>query len=288
VTERVVGGGEPGSESAVAVAAAVVRDLGLRCDDPTVLRDAWHVLVHLRPLPIVARVSSSIPFPEGPRHEDVIRELDVARHAVSAGAPVIPPATSVDPGPHRRDGRIVTLWRYIERQGEVDPRSAGRRLRVIHDALRGYDGELPLCGRPGETVAMLDSVEPSADAEFLRELASRTVDAPGQPLHGDAHLFNCLPSADGMLWHDLETACHGPCEYDLAALALHDRAEEGGHPPSRAALAAYGEYDAALLDELLPAYASWVYASWLVALPRRPELAPVLRRRLDWLRQTVR
>jgi len=276
-----------GSAGAVEVAVAVARELGLRSDEPTVLRAAWHVLVHLKPLPVVARVSSSIPFPAGPHQEDVTRELDVARHAVRAGAPVIPPADSVDPGPHRRDGRVVTLWRYVERRGEVDPDAAGRGLRVIHEALSDYDGELPPYGRPDETLLMLESVEPSADVELLREAASRRVRAPGQPLHGDAHLFNCMPVQAGVLWHDLETACHGPREYDLAALALHDRAEEGGHPPSRAALEAYGAHDADLLDELLPTYAAWVYASWLVALPRRPELAPVLRQRLDWLRQFV-
>ena len=34
-------------EAAVAVAAAY----GLRCDQPVVLSEAWHVLVHLRPFP---------------------------------------------------------------------------------------------------------------------------------------------------------------------------------------------------------------------------------------------
>jgi phosphotransferase family enzyme len=271
-------------ESAVAVAVAVARDLGLRCDEPLVLRDAWHVLVHLRPLPIVARVSSSIPFPEGPKSDDVIRELDVVRHAVSAGAPVIPPVDEVDPGPHHRGGRVVTLWRYVPPQGEVDPRSAGRRLRSIHEALRDYDGELPAYGHPGDTSEMLDAAEPSADVELLREIASRRIRMQGQALHGDAHLANCLPSGSGPLWHDFETACHGPPEYDLAALVMRDRME-GGEPAAREALTAYGPHDADLLDQLLPIYAAWIYASFLLALPRRPERAAVLREGLNWLRQ---
>ena len=43
--------------SAVAAAVAVAAAHGVRCDEPVVLRQAWHVLVHLSPSPVVARVS---------------------------------------------------------------------------------------------------------------------------------------------------------------------------------------------------------------------------------------
>jgi Phosphotransferase enzyme family len=274
------------SQSAVAAALAVARELGVRCREPVVLRDAWHVLVHLRPSPIVARVSSRIPFPEGPNPEDVVRELRVADHAARAGAAVVPPSAEVDPGPHRHGGHIVTFWRYIDARGEVDPRAAGRRLRVVHDALLDYAGELPLPGHPDDVDAMLDSVEGSADVDLLRSLVTRDVGADRQALHGDAHLENCLQSVGGPLWHDFETSCRGPREYDLAALMLQDRSR-GGYAPSREALAAYGSHDGELLDALLPVYAAWVYASFLVASPRRPELAQMLEERLRWLRNFV-
>jgi hypothetical protein len=271
------------SKSAVAAAVAVAMEHGLRCEDPVVLRDAWHVLVHLRPLPIVARVSSAIPFPEGPKPDDVIRELHVAGHAARAGAPVIPPADDVDAGPHHRDGHVVAFWRYVPPCGEIDPAAAGRRLREIHDALLDYDGELP-AGRARATVEMLASVESSPDVELLRELVSRAPGGGGQALHGDAHLDNCLQSGRGAVWHDFETACRGPREYDLAALVLDDRSRDGD-PPGRAALAAYGPHDRELLDALVPVYAAWIYASYLLALPRRPELVPILDEGLRWLRR---
>jgi Phosphotransferase enzyme family len=249
-----------------------------------VLRDAWHVLVHLAPLPIVARVSSGVPFPKGPKPDDVVREFDVAGHAARAGAPVIPPADEVDPGPHDHGGHIVTFWRYVSPHGEIDPRAAGRGLRLIHDGLLDYPGPpLPAGGHGAEVDEMLDSVEDSPDVELLRELATRGREFGGQPLHGDAHLGNCLQSAGGPLWHEFESACHGPREYDLAALVLRDRAR-GGYPPAREALAAYGAHDADLVEALLPVYAAWVYASCLLALPRRPELEPVLEDGLRWLR----
>lgn len=250
------------------------------------LSDAWHVLVRLSPSPVVARVSSAVPFPKGPNPEDVVREVEVARHAARAGAPVIPPTDDVDPGPHHHGGRIVTLWRYVAPAGRVDPRCAGRRLRMIHDALLDYAGELPAAGHPDDVVAMLDSVEGSADVDLLRSVARRRPDEGGQALHGDAHLQNCLQSAGGPLWHDFETSCRGPREYDLAALMLQDRSR-GDNPASREALAAYGSHDPELLDAFLPVYAAWVYASFLVATPRRPELVPLLEERLRWLRKFV-
>jgi hypothetical protein len=124
------------------------------------------------------------------------------------------------------------------------------------------------------------ALAPSDDVELLRGLAARPL-PQGQPLHGDAHLANCLP---GPVWHDLETACQGPREYDLAALVLRDRSR-GGHPEARLALEAYGDHDAAVLDASLPTYAAWVCASFMVAVGRRPEAAEALERQLTFLRR---
>jgi len=266
------------SESAVRAAVEVAAEHGLRSDDPVVLRDAWHVLVHLRPLPIVARVSSGHPYPDGPPEDDVIRELAVASHAARAGAAVVPPSDLLDPGPHRHGGHVVAFWKYVGQPREVEPVAAGEALRAIHEALADYDGELPSL-HTDDLAAITDRLEPSADVEFLRELGLRQPAGRPQALHGDAHLANCLP---GPLWHDFETACRGPREFDLAALALSDEVRHD--EPSRIALAAYGDHDADLLEEFLPVYAAWIYASFMVALPRRPELGPVLAERLAWLR----
>jgi hypothetical protein len=268
------------SETAVTAAVAVAAKHGLHADDPVVLRDAWHVLVHLRPLPLVARVSSGRPYPEGPPEDDVIRELSVASHAARAGAAVVPPSDLLDPGPHRHAGHVVAFWQYVRPRREVEPVAAGQALRAIHEALLDYDAELPSL-HTDDVVAITGRLEPSADVDFLRELGLRRPGGRAQAIHGDAHLANCLP---GPLWHDFETACSGPREFDLAALALSDRVR--ADDASRIALEAYGDHDADLLEECLPVYAAWIYASFMVALPRRPELEPVLAERLRWLRDT--
>jgi hypothetical protein len=265
--------------SAVDAAVAVAAAHGLRCDKPVVLREAWHVLVHLWPSPVVARVTSGAP---GVDPADVERELTVAGHAARAGAPVVEPSHLLPPGPHRRDGHTLVFWRYLVRTGELDPSAAGRALRTIHDSLEDYDGELPRGGRAEEVRAMLAPLAPSDDVELLCELASREL-PEGQALHGDAHLFNCIQTATGPVWHDLETACRGPREYDLAALVLDDRSH-GPDAEARAAIAAYGSYDEGILEQALPVYASWVAASFMVAVARRPDAAAALERQMQFLR----
>ena len=272
------------SESAIAAALAVARGQGVRCDEPVVLRDAWHVLVHLRPSPVVARVSSSIPFPEGPDPGGIERELVVAAHAARAGAPVIPPAEEVEQVPHRYRGHVVTFWRYVPPHAEADPRAAGRALRAVHDALADYDADLPEPGHPEETLALLGALGASAETEFLRGLVAASPKLlDGQALHGDAHLLNCLGSPGGPLWHDFETACSGPREYDLAALVARHLAL-GDTPEAYEALSAYGAHDADVLDAMLPLYVAWVTASMMVASRRRPELDEAVDVRLRWLR----
>jgi Ser/Thr protein kinase RdoA (MazF antagonist) len=188
------------------------------------------------------------------------------------------------PRPHRHDGHTLVFWHYLEQAGKLDATAAGRGLRTIHDSLADYDGELPCAGRADEVRAMLQPFAPSADVELLCELASREL-PEGQALHGDAHLFNCIETPAGPIWHDLETACRGPREYDLAALLLDDRSQ-GSDLEARRALAAYGSYDEELLDQALPVYAAWVAASFMAAIARRPEAAPALERQLRFLRLT--
>jgi hypothetical protein len=266
--------------SAVDAAVAVADAHGLRCDKPVVLREAWHVLVHLWPSPVVARVTSGA---GGVDPADVERELTVASHAARVGAPVVQPSDLLPPGPHRRDGHTLVFWRYHARTGELDPAAAGRGLRRIHDSLVDYDGELPRGGRAAEVCTMLAPFAPSDDVELVCELASREL-PEGQALHGDAHLFNCIQTTTGPVWHDLETACRGPREYDLAALVLDDRSR-GPDPEARAAIAAYGPYNEDILEQALPVYASWVAASFMVAVARRLDAAPALERQLRFLRR---
>jgi hypothetical protein len=173
---------------------------------------------------------------------------------------------------------VIAFWQYVKPSGEVDPAAVGLGLRAVHEALADYPVELPAL-HTDDLNAILDGLEPSWDVELLRELGTRRIGGSAQAVHGDAHLWNCLP---GPLWHDFETACRGPREFDLAALVLTvlERSDER----SRRALEAYGAHDPDLLDACIPLYAAWIYASFMMALPRRPELGPRLAEDLRRLR----
>ncbi len=56
-------------------------------------------------------------------------------------------------------------------------------------------------------------------------------------------------------------------------------------PDARTAIAAYGPYEEDVLEQALPVYASWVAASFMVAVARRPDAAPALERQLQFLRR---
>ena len=93
-----------------------------------------------------------------------------------------------------------------------------------------------------------------------------------------------MQTTTGPVWHDLETARCGPREYDLAALLLSDRSGDP-EPDAQAAADAYGPHNEEILEQALPVYASWVAASFMVAVARRPDAAPALERQLRFLRR---
>ena len=126
---------------------------------------------------------------------------------------------------------------------------------------------------------------PAGDLAALREvharLAGERVPA-GRPIHGDAHFRNILWAQEGPLWTDLENACSGPVEYDLAALAWR------GVDGTEEALAAYGDYDSELVERVTPFLALFLTA-WTIPIVERDRWSEggraELRRRIDWVRR---
>jgi Phosphotransferase enzyme family len=261
----------PTSERAVRAAVAVGRRQGLHIREPRVVRDLTNVLVHLAPTPVVARVPITLALLRPPAW--FAREVEVATFLADAGAPVAPPAAGIDPGPHEQDGFHVSLWDLVDDDpGRFDAAAAGAALRDLHEALRGFQGGLPTCDRLDEVGLLLSQLPPSPLVTYdelrdLERLAHRLTAAPlprGQPLHGDAHFRNVLWSPAGPLWSDLENACSGPREYDLACLAWRD------HPARADALAAYGPYDVGTVRAAIPFLALFLAAWTVVVVSRVP------------------
>jgi hypothetical protein len=254
----------------VDAALRTARRLGLPVGSPVVLRDLTNVLVHIAPAPVVARVPVTLARLRSP--EWFAEEMRLAQFLAAAGAPVAPPSDAVDPGPHDQDGFAITFWRWIDHDpARADPVAAGRSLRELHSVLERYPGELPTCDRVVEVRSVLARLE----LDELLEFAERLEPLAGRPIHGDAHLSNVLWSPEGPLWSDLENACRGPVEYDLACLRYR------GLPEAEDAIASYGAHGD--VDAVMPLLALQL-AAWTQLVAERsddPAVHAEAQRRLE-------
>jgi hypothetical protein len=265
------------AERAVRAAVEVARGQGLRVEEPIVLNDVPNVLVHLRPTPVVARVSDPSLFGRG--LEALRREIRLV--GAIASMPVAPPAEIAAPGPHELDALAVTFWQLVEAGGQPDPAAAGRSLREVHEALLGAPDENLAHAHLDELRALLVRyprlLEQVDRAESLLAGLSR------QALHGDAHLGNVIWSPAGPRWCDWEMASAGPAELDLAALILRSRVR-GPDAAAETALDAYEPDDRVLVDALVPVMAL-ITTAWMIRVSERfPGAIPPsdLDERLRW------
>jgi hypothetical protein len=216
---------------AIAVAAAVARNLGLTVEQPMPLRSTNNAVAWLRPANVVAKVSAV-------RNSRLHIELEVARELCALGGPVVSPAPELPDLVHCCGGLEMTFWRYHAQltSAEPPPDRVALALRQLHATL----GRLPpaLRARLPSYLAELSAArallaDPAALPAITsgdRDLLASTFDrlqarldalAPADrfiPIHGAPHPYNVLVVGDEPLFIDFETACMGPVEWDLAHL----------------------------------------------------------------------
>lgn len=208
---------------AVATVRAIAARYGIAFEGATILHDSNHTVIHLVPVPLVAKVNTS-------PQVSAVDEVAIARFLADRGAPVVSPASLLPPGPHRETGLAVTFWDYCPHvDEEPSPDVHGRYLRLLHDALEGYAGPLPAWNYLGGVDRILADVSalaalPPDDRAFLRrrykELGSGLAshEMTSRVLHGEPHGKNLLLSPRGPSWIDFEAVCRGPQEWDLTML----------------------------------------------------------------------
>ncbi|HAA28796.1 MAG TPA: antibiotic transporter [Cyanobacteria bacterium UBA8553] len=280
--------------SAVTASVAVAAAHGLRVDDPKVLANAYAVRVHLRPAPVVARISTITALLRTPIEFWLAREVSVAGFLAAQGAPVVAPSDAIPPGPHHHNGLVMSFWRYAQPVSDAVPDLAvtGRMLAELHSVLRNYPGDLPLLAAPLndiphglERIERVGNILTASDLTFLRDVyehllpqLSKPVE-PVQPLHGDAHAYNLIPTADGLLWNDFEDTCIGPVAWDLSSMVDYEGTMAAAYPnaPNPATLEPYRK--ARQLHGIV-----WVYA----LLPELPDWAQQAKTSLDDLRDRIK
>lgn len=274
-------------DGALHAAAAVAGEVGLRGVRPTVVSDGPTTVLHLAPEPLVARVVADAPA----ARESVAQALEVTARLHQAGVPVAAPAGVADPGPHERDGLLVTLWELVDHDPDrpLDGVRAGRALRAVHDVLQDVDAtSLPHYTRPAETRAVVAGLALEPDHRRLLDevLAAARARVDGldlqlQAIHGDAHLGNVLRTTAGPVWTDFDRVCRGPRELDLACNEIrvlsHGRTQTDDD-----LLRGYGDHDAELVSLLVPVHLAPLAARTFELAGRRPEFTPLAVRRLRW------
>lgn len=269
----------------VSAAVTVGRRLGLRVDEPVVLRDLGNALVHLAPSPVLARA-----WQTGRRDPAVVDyELAATSYLAACGAPVAPP---YDEAAHVVGDHTVTVWHRLDHdpQRPLDGVAAGRALRLVHDLLESPGAPdatgLPHFVRLDTARQVVEGLEVSdsdrAGLDEMLALAAAEVSRlslPLQPLHGDAWLGNVLRTPSGPVWSDFELMCRGPREADLAANEAVSR-DRGRTPADGDFLEGYGEVDLDAVAAITP-LALVPFVAWTFRLAGdEPDFLPRARSRL--------
>ena len=220
------------NETAIRQVKELASSLGVDCE-PVLLADASNLVLRLAPHAIVARVAmvtsmvrAGVAWLE--------REVLISRFLDERGGAVTRPSQRIDPGPHERDGLVVSFWELeTELPRGPDPRRAGQELARLHRELRELPAGVPEWGAWGEMRAVHERMHRASsffsaaerrrvDSAWLRAEAivssSRSQSASFQLVHGDAHIRNVMATSRGELWTDWEDAFLGPIEWDLACM----------------------------------------------------------------------
>jgi Phosphotransferase enzyme family len=212
---------------AVAAATSTASALGLRADAANVLHVSNRLALRLLPSDVLARVAL-------PTHDAAEFEVGLAARLAATDSPVALLDPRVVPRVYERDGFTITLWTYYEPQmdREISPADYAHALSRLHVGMEHLDVTTPhFTERVREAQLLVESRDRTpeladADRDLLVNTFSRVMPviaargAAEQVLHGEPHPGNVLNTRDGPLFIDLETACRGPVEFDLAHVPI--------------------------------------------------------------------
>jgi hypothetical protein len=245
-------------QRALAAARTVACANRLATEEAEVIYSGSNVLIRLSPAPVVARVmTGTVVLHDDPRRW-LEREVSVLSFLASSHIAVAP-SPLIAPGPHHCEGLWMTFseWLAIEPHSErhSEAEELGRTLKVLHQKLRLFDGDLGTAMdvredierlrrllRPSQTLSTDMIVALGARLLALDDAVFRT-SLPVQALHGDVSLSNLLRTPEGPIWNDFEDTFRGPLEWDVASFVMSLQISGTDAGGVRRALDAYGWAD---------------------------------------------
>ena len=247
---------------------------GVATKQAMVIYSGSNVLVYLRPASVVVRVmSGTVALHDDPRRW-LGREISVLEFLAPSGL-AVSPSRVIPPGPYCHNGLWMTCTEWIAgvepapegRSGIVvdDARRLGVTLRLLHDELRPFDGELGgLNELKGDIERLHGRLRPknADERDLIAALGDRLhplrttvfeADLPTQALHGDVSLRNLLRAGRRVVWNDFEDTFRGPVHWDVASAVGSLRGHGGDARAVRTMLDAYGWKDETALAPFLAA-----------------------------------
>ena len=229
-------------ERLIAQVIAYVEKLGLSGCTPRILSDRGNLIVQLAPYPVVARLATMLSQEdEALAFATLEREIRVAEHLRMHGVPVITPTTIIERGPHGVEGTMMTAWDFVHpmKLGHPSPDEAFQLVLKLSEAMKSYDGELPILGvweRTRCSVARLTRISDQRLQKLLSTFHELDLQICQKvqlvPAHGDAHVGNLLPSRQGWLWMDFEDVSYMPGQWDIASFVANLVLFRGFHEPT--------------------------------------------------------
>jgi thiamine kinase-like enzyme len=284
-------------QAAVRTVCEVAQQQLIKFDTAIILADRSNLLVHLHPIPVVARVATTTgTVRKG--NAWLKREIAIASHLAATGAPVIPSSTVVSPAPYHHNGLVLSFWEFVQELDEpVDPTTAGKALRECHEALVDFDGELPVLGALSESEQIFsqlrsEEVFAPADAEMLQQVNERLkinfqqLELPMQPIHSDSNTSNVLNTTRGVLWADWEDTFIAPIVWDIACLVASSRVFGKDVEQANKALKGYGvKIDDEVLDLFIEARTFQTVLWNYIIGQQHPDSLRRFEGRLQWFRE---
>lgn len=282
--------GHPADDWARRMLVRACDELGLAPDRARLLKFTNSAVFALDGPGLVLRIAGSKPV-----SDKAPCGVTMARWLAEHGVPAIRLVEEI-PQPLYVDEHAVTTWHLVPDGGTpATPEDLGHLLRRLHSITETPPG-LPRWNQVASVRARLAAATTLTDDEHafldaqINELDEQLKDIepilPPGPLHGDAHTGNLIPSPDGPVLCDFDSAATGPREWDLTPIAV-------GHlrltPPPNAYPRFTATYGTDLLDwvgfaTLRRLRELQLVTSVLPVLKTNPYLQPEWRHRFDTLR----